>query len=314
MKLNTKDISGKYFTVENEAARLSLPTNLLMVGTKVFQQSDEKTYKYTANGWALDESDLSNYYDKEQSDVRFMRSGQRYYNLPEGYEQLRGIVSHGAEYIDTDYLPNPSTFGFEIDFTPWNSIVTSNAPHIFGAGTRADGNDQRIALSVYKATESGEFRTGAALNINPRMSLGARNRLKLMNKVLTYMNGDIYNITTTLVNTDCSTDLFLFALQDSGSMARFATCVLREFKIYEGSTLVREFVPARRISDGEIGLYETHIGTFHTNGGSGAFTAEDTELTCTAVTGEEITIDGETFSAGTSVDVVLQAIANKINQ
>jgi hypothetical protein len=320
MVLNVNEIGGKYLTVENEAARLSLPVynpltgkGYVRVGTKVFQVSDEKTYKYTSSGWQLDETDLSDYYDKSEADVRYVKSGQRDYNLPDGYEQLRGIVSHGAEYIDTGYTPNPSTFGFEIDFTPWNSIVTSNAPHIFGAGTRADGNDQRAALSVYKATDGGEFRTGAALNINPRMSLGVRNKLKLMNKVLTYMNGDIYNITATLTDIDCTTHLFLFALQDSGSMARFATCSLRKFAIYEGSTKVREFVPARRVSDGEIGLYETFTSTFLTNGGSGAFTEDDTELDCTPVTGTDITIGSTTFSAGTSVDLVLQAIANEIN-
>ncbi|MBO7617285.1 MAG: hypothetical protein J6T22_09225 [Bacteroidales bacterium] len=321
MELNVNEIGGKYLTVENEAARLSLPVynpltgkGYVKVGTKVFQQSDEKTYKYTAGGWQLDETDLSDYYTKAQSDVRFIKSGQRDYDLPEGYEQIRGIVSHGAEYIDTGYLPNPSTFGFDIDFTVWNSIVTSQAPHIFGAGTRADGNDQRIALSVYKATEYGEFRTGAALNINPRITTGVRNRLRLINKVLTYINGDIYNITTTLTDTDCTTNLFLFALQDSGSMARFATCVLRGFKIYEGSVIVREYVPARRVSDGELGLYETHTNTFFTNGGTGAFTEDDTDMTCIPVTGDDVTIGGTTYAAGTSIDVVLKALADAVNE
>ena len=128
------------------------------------------------------------------------------------------------------------------------------------------------------------------------------------------MNGDIYNITTALADTDCTTNLFLFTLQDSGSMARFSTCVLRGFKIYENDSIVREFVPARRVSDGEVGLYETYTSTFHANLGSGAFTADETDITCIPVTGDDITIGSTTYAAGTSIDVVLKALADAVNE
>ena len=43
------------------------------------------------------------------------------------------------------------------------------------------------------------------------------------------------------------------------------------FKIYNGNTLNRNFVPCYRISDGEIGVYDTVSKAFFANAGSGSF-------------------------------------------
>lgn len=51
MRINVKDISGKWLTVENEAARLSLPQEYIIAGTAVYQQSDGKAYVYNGTGW-----------------------------------------------------------------------------------------------------------------------------------------------------------------------------------------------------------------------------------------------------------------------
>ena len=53
MRLNVKDISGKWLTVENEIARLSLPSEYIIAGTAVYQQSDNKTYVYDGTQWVV---------------------------------------------------------------------------------------------------------------------------------------------------------------------------------------------------------------------------------------------------------------------
>lgn len=53
MRLNVKDISGKWLTVENETARLSLPSEYVIAGTAVYQQSDNKTYVYDGTQWVV---------------------------------------------------------------------------------------------------------------------------------------------------------------------------------------------------------------------------------------------------------------------
>jgi hypothetical protein len=58
MRINVKDISGKWLTVENEAARLNLPIydpltgkGYVIAGTAVYQQSDDKVYTYDGTQW-----------------------------------------------------------------------------------------------------------------------------------------------------------------------------------------------------------------------------------------------------------------------
>jgi len=45
------------------------------------------------------------------------------------------------------------------------------------------------------------------------------------------------------------------------------------FKMYNGNNLVRDFIPAKRNSDGVLGMYDTVSNTFFTNAGSGDFIA-----------------------------------------
>lgn len=53
MNINVKDISGKWLAVENEAARLSLPSEYVVSGTAVYQKSDGKAYVYNGTAWVL---------------------------------------------------------------------------------------------------------------------------------------------------------------------------------------------------------------------------------------------------------------------
>jgi len=45
------------------------------------------------------------------------------------------------------------------------------------------------------------------------------------------------------------------------------------FKAYQNDTLVRDYIPARRDSDGVLGMYDLVSGTFFTNSGTGNFIA-----------------------------------------
>ena len=46
-----------------------------------------------------------------------------------------------------------------------------------------------------------------------------------------------------------------------------------DLKFYEGDSIVRNFIPARRNSDNVLGMYDTVSGTFFTNDGTGTFVA-----------------------------------------
>lgn len=74
--------------------------------------------------------------------------------------------------------------------------------------------------------------------------------------------------------------LFLFAVNTGTSATekgisggRFCTATLFSFQIYERSTLVRDYVPARRVADGVVGLWERKYNAFYPNCGTGTFVA-----------------------------------------
>jgi hypothetical protein len=70
-------------------------------------------------------------------------------------------------------------------------------------------------------------------------------------------------------------DLYIFACRtpDNSFRPYNSKMKLYTFKIHEGNTYIRNFLPARQISDGAIGLYDIINNQFYTNAGSGDFMA-----------------------------------------
>ena len=63
----------------------------------------------------------------------------------------------------------------------------------------------------------------------------------------------------------------LFA-QRASAVDRWSIAKLYSCKMYNNSTIVRDFVPVKRISDNEYGLWDKVTKTFYTNAGTGTFT------------------------------------------
>ena len=234
-------------------------------------------------GDLLNKPTIPDAYTKQEANDIFLKGESTVITMPEGYEQVSNLKTTGEQYINTGYTPNPSTFGFFVDVKTEDPVTNNNAAHIFVAGKRTDNAKYRVALTMYNQTSGGELRIGASTDKNPRLGKNLHTTLEVKNKVITYPNGSTVNIATEIEDISCSTTLYLFAMNNNGEMQRFTNCRFYRLQIYEGSTMVRDFVPARRISDGKLGLYELlgtysgETGFFFTNEGSGAdFTVEDT--------------------------------------
>jgi hypothetical protein len=65
----------------------------------------------------------------------------------------------------------------------------------------------------------------------------------------------------------------IFAIHRPGGAMPGLVGSIYYFKIYDNGTLVRDMVPARRNSDGVLGMYDTVTNTFFTNAGTGEFIA-----------------------------------------
>ena len=77
-----------------------------------------------------------------------------------------------------------------------------------------------------------------------------------------------YNFTYTHSTTTftASHSMYLFARWKSSGTFRPATMECYSFKIWNNNTLIRNFIPCYRISDGVRGLYDNVNDVFYTNG------------------------------------------------
>jgi hypothetical protein len=67
--------------------------------------------------------------------------------------------------------------------------------------------------------------------------------------------------------------MYLFGSNNAGVPSYLSTFTFYSLRIYDEGVLVRWFIPVRRKSDNEIGLYDTVNGVFYANQGTGAFIA-----------------------------------------
>jgi len=103
-----------------------------------------------------------------------------------------------------------------------------------------------------------------------------------------YLPGTLYTINSEMTNTGIYQNVNGLSYIYTGNMSTFGPADILLFRhnngyniyakvyyvrIWNNGLLVRNFIPARRNSDGEIGMYDTVSNTFFTNAGTGEFIA-----------------------------------------
>ena len=191
----------------------------------------------------------------------------QYYTVPSGYTPKEYLeVTSSGPYIDTG-VQNTSDAYYWLDAqytsAPSNNygIFGSAAPNkeftinnyggvsFFNAGgTRGIFTSANLVRHVFECTSAAVLldgaNTGATVNWNNATSL-------------TY---------------------YLFAFHYSSSPGIYKTANARIYgcKLYNGSTLVRNFIPCVRDSDSEPGMYDLVNDVFYDNDGSGSFSVGST--------------------------------------
>lgn len=180
--------------------------------------------------------------------------------LPAGYTELEYIKGDGASYIDTD-IASTSDINFEGKF----SVGENFSGYYLGAEELSGYTLKGIALS-----KTGLKINGALTQITPPTA-DVEFTIKKDENTLTYDSND-YTLSTF---TD-SLKFYLLCNNYRGTASYFGNDVkLYNFKMYNGTTLVRNFIPCKN-PDGEVGLYDLVSETFFENQGTGNFTAGDT--------------------------------------
>ena len=216
--------------------------------------------------------------------------------VPVGYRVLEYIESSGTQYIDTG-INADSDLGIDFKYqftstTPKQRIgaifdnavpVTTGASIYIRHHLNVDknvGSDDRIDYYIGIFDDNLELLNPIDTNIHTFVLDTVNDRYIVDGNTNTY-NAD---------NFDTHLNYWLF-MRNSNNSDLYSPSSMRiyYFKMKYDGTLVRNLVPVQRISDNEIGMYDTVNHRFYTNDGTGAFTAgsvidacEPTTFVCTS--------------------------------
>ena len=183
-------------------------------------------------------------------------------HLPNGFTQLEYLESTGTQYIDTGIIPTAKT-----------SIEISGIQERISTGPMFGISQVLYCFDNKNATHYGFF----GINSNVAAVIGDKEITLIMGKDSgIIVNGeklaDLSSANET-ITTDKTCVLFGRRDNNTGSVSVMANHRIYYCKLWQDKVLVRDFVPARRNADSELGLYDTVGGTFYTNVGSGTFVA-----------------------------------------
>ncbi len=180
--------------------------------------------------------------------------------LPEGYTQIEYIEASGTQYIDTGFKPNQNT-KFEVDMD-----ITNTGCPVFGARTAYLNK----AFVLFWASNSGFCIQMADSNFNGgTFTTTGRHKVTMTSSQLVI--DDNLQVSYSVGNFQCEQNAWLMSCYSSSS-SEYAKGKLYSAKIYNGNTLVRNFIPCKNPS-GTVGMYDLVNSQFYGNSGSGSFIA-----------------------------------------
>lgn len=174
----------------------------------------------------------------------------------ETYTRLTHIECNGKQYIDLGYVVK------EDDVIEANFILTkvASADHfLFGTADTKNG----LWFELYSNTAYARFGNTSSTSVS---SSAYKYSVRLEKESV-----KIGNTTTSLgYNAMPTTPINLFAGRSSaGDAYSYGYYRCTKFRISDSNGLVMDLVPAKRDSDGVIGMLDLVSGTFYTNSGTG---------------------------------------------
>lgn len=188
--------------------------------------------------------------------------------IPAAYTELEYIESTGTQYINTGISPTVNT-GVEIKAV----LTADNNTDKVLFGSRATTGNTRFWIDFDNSGSKHKIMYGFggyaemvvySLNTEYSIVFNKNGDKKVV------INGTTYNVAYNFDATN-SIPIYLFR-------ANYTSPIPGSFKvyycrIYEGTSLIRNLIPAKRNSDNAIGMYDKVSGTFFTNAGTGEFIA-----------------------------------------
>jgi len=225
-------------------------------GTIISEFTDSKTVTLPTNGKLMVGGDITVTLDNGR--------------LPSGYTELEYIQSSGTQYIDTG-VAHTEKVRFYLDVTILDPIttVTSEIKSVFGCleiNKRIGVNTYHYSYTMYQFL----YTTGSRDNNFPvRYKQNVRGTCSFLENTFTDVDGS-----TTYVATPTSftgSNIYIFAVNNQGTPSNYGSSRMYNLKLYNSSTLVRDFVPCRKDSNSTYGMFDLVSQTFFGNSGTGTF-------------------------------------------
>ena len=190
------------------------------------------------------------------------------YNTPPSeYQKVEYIQSSWTQRIDS-WITLSNNLWFNVDFMELDAI-NWNWHCVLGGRYRAW--QEEVCINTYYYYSNWIFAFGTQ-NVNPYITPNTRQQCSMKNRLFTACN---WNTNTFNSGTFRSwLPLYIFAMRDisGSSISDYSNARLYNLKLYDGDTLVRDFVPCYRKSDNVIWLYDLVNYQFYTNSWTWTFT------------------------------------------
>lgn len=175
------------------------------------------------------------------------------------------IQSSGTQYINSGFIPKATTRTImkaePMSWSAWSAFFGTR-------NTTSPTASQAYIAAVPAATLYRSDYFGSSLTAETPTIMQITNIDK--NKNICSFNNIMITNTSSTVN--ATTNMFLLALNDVGTAKYFLSAKLYSCQIYDGSTLVRDFIPIKTTTNA-YGLWDKVNKVFYPNAGTGTFTA-----------------------------------------
>ena len=209
--------------------------------------------------------------------------------IPNTYTRLEYLEGTGPQYINTGIVANSDNFRIVVKFNVLQFRGSAYGEYyydgVLGNYAGENYNTYRILLRAKQGNcTASDINCNLAFSgyANTRASGGvtiSAYRINLntdyiidMSQDMSMVNGQV-EPRRTVVQAEANTRPIRLFAGGSGGTYNTSHTRIYYFSLYNGGTLVRDMIPARRNSDGELGMYDTVSGTFFTNAGNGTFIA-----------------------------------------
>ena len=235
---------------------------IISEGNVAYVAGSASSSKHSANlatiARLFDKTKNSLYLDKPISVKNLKYFTEKNKKVYDKYTQLEYVEADGNQYINTNYYPNQDT---EIEMYCWITSTTSSP--IFGARSTLNGSQSYILWKIdndYRFDYKSNKTTISEIVSSGRRYHSFRNMaLTIDQKTYTY-NKTSFSVPNAL---------YIFGLMENAGLDdRHPSGKIYYCRLYSSANeMVRYFIPAKRNSDGVIGLLDILDATFYESEG-----------------------------------------------